>query len=233
MWTLHINGSGAAAAPFDSVLTRDEKDRAERFRFDHLRNAFVTTRGTLRHLLGRYLTSDPASIRFKYSATGKPTVASTTGIEFNVTHSGSLAVFSVASGCQLGVDVERIRPLTEMQDIARRFFCRDEVTEIMSLPSHERVQAFFCCWTRKEAYVKATGDGMSAALDGFRVTLRPNESARFVHVANDRNGAKAWTLHDLSLSRGYAAALAYRDHRRRLSVFPIGDPAELFTSVAI
>lgn len=226
VWILRTGASDAVAAKFEPVLVSDERDRAARFRFDHLRQSFVITRGALRCLLGRYLGLDPASIRFNYGSKGKPALAATAGIEFNMTHSGGLAAFAFTVGCQIGVDLEQIRPLTETQDIANRFFCSEEAAEIMSLPPSERERAFFCCWTRKEAYIKAIGDGLSAPLDEFRVTLQPNEPAQFIHLAHDTNAAKAWTLHDLCLASDYAAALAYRDRQRSLSVFPIVDPAE-------
>ena len=98
-----------------------------------------------------------------------------------------------------------------------------------SLEPNLREHAFFLCWTRKEAYVKATGDGLFASLSGFRVTLRPTESAKLVHVARDTNEAKAWTLHDLDLADGYAAAVAYRDAERQVAVLPIVEPSELLT----
>jgi 4'-phosphopantetheinyl transferase len=227
VWTLRTGASDDVAAKFEPVLVRGERDRAAGFRFDHLRRSFVIARGALRCLLGRYLDLDPASIRFNYGSKGKPAVASAAGIEFNATHSGGLAAFAFTVGCQIGVDLEQIRPLTEMQHIADRFFCPEEAAEIRSLPPSERERAFFCCWTRKEAYIKAIGDGLSAPLDKFRVTLQPNEAARFIHLAHDIIAAKAWTLHDLCLASVYAAALAYRDRQRSLSVFPIVDPAGL------
>jgi 4'-phosphopantetheinyl transferase len=229
VWTLRTGASDAVAANFEPVLAPDEKDRAARFRFDRLRHSFVIRRGALRYLLGRYLDRHPASIRFNYGSKGKPAVASAVGIEFNTTHSGGLSVFAFTVGCQIGVDLEQIRLLTETQHIADRFFCSEEAAEIMSLPPSERERAFFYCWTRKEAYVKAIGDGLSAPLDEFRVTLQPNQPARFIHLAHDMKAAKAWTLHDLRLASDYAAALAYRDRQRSLSVFPIVGPVEFIS----
>jgi 4'-phosphopantetheinyl transferase len=213
--------SDVLAAKFESVLASDEKDRAARFILERRRHSFVVARGVLRCLLGRYLDMHPANIRFNYGSKGKPAVTSTLGIEFNATHSGELAVFAFTAGCPIGVDLEQIRPLSDIQDIADRFFCSEEAAELMALPPTEREHAFFRCWTRKEAYIKAIGEGLSAPLDEFRVTLQPTEPARFVHISRDT--AEAWTLHDLGLASGYAAALAYRDRERSLSVFPIED----------
>jgi 4'-phosphopantetheinyl transferase len=118
-----------------------------------------------------------------------------------------------------------------MQQIAAHFFRSEETEEIMALPPSERDRAFFCCWTRKEAYVKAIGDGLSAPLDGFRVTVLPNTPAQFARLRNSAIDTDAWTLHDLSLTPSYAAAVAYRDRRRPLSIFPVTDLAQLFSTM--
>jgi 4'-phosphopantetheinyl transferase len=215
------------AARFDPVLATDEKERARRFRFDHLRQSFVITRGVLRCLLARYVGLDPAELRFACGPKGKPALASAAGIEFNATHSGGSALFAFATGCQVGIDLELMRPIAGAQDLADRFFCPEEAAEIRSLPPGERERAFFRCWTRKEAYIKAIGDGLSAPLDGFRVALRPGEAARLVHIAHDTDAAAAWTLDDLGPAAGYLAALAYRDRRRSVSTFALDDPARL------
>jgi 4'-phosphopantetheinyl transferase len=220
VWTLRTETSDAVAAKFESFLAPDEKDRAGRFRFSHLRRAFVSIRGALRCLLGRYLNLEPASIGFNYASKGKPALATAAGLEFNIAHSGSLAVFAFTANCQIGVDLEHVRPLRESQQIADQFFCKEEAAEIASFESSERDRAFFSCWTRKEAYIKATGDGLSVPLSDFRVALQPHEPIRFVHLAKDANAAKAWTLHDLRLASDYAAALTYRDRPRPILVFP-------------
>jgi 4'-phosphopantetheinyl transferase len=227
VWTLDSGASEAMAARFLPILAPDEKERAARFRFDRLQHSFVVTRGVLRCLLACYVDVPPGGIRFAYGAKGKPALASAAGIEFNATHSGGFAMFAFAIGCRVGVDVELMRPMAGAADIAERFFCPEEAAEIGSLPLGERERAFFRCWTRKEAYIKAIGDGLSAPLDGFRVTLRPGEPARLVHIAHDTDAAQAWTLDDLGPAAGYMAALAYRDRRRSLSTFPIHDPARL------
>jgi 4'-phosphopantetheinyl transferase len=231
VWTLHTSASEAIAARFDPVLAPDERERAMRLRFEHLRHSFVITRGVLRCLLARYMSLHPAAIRFKYGSKGKPALASAAGIEFNATHSGGSALFAFAMGCRVGVDLELMRPIAGSQDIADRFFCPEEAEEIRSLPPSQRDRAFFRCWTRKEAYIKAIGDGLSAPLNGFRVTLRAEEPARLVHIGHDTDAGQAWTLHDLGSDADYAAALAYRDRRRSLSSFPIDDPAEFLGAV--
>jgi len=140
-----------------------------------------------------------------------------------MTHSGDVAMIALTLGREIGVDVEQIRPLSDMERIADRFFCPEEASEVMAVPHVERARAFFRCWTRKEAYIKATGDGLSAPLSSFRVTVRPELPARFVSVQHSAAEAEAWTLHDLQVAVGYAAALAYRDQQRSLDMFSLAD----------
>ena len=230
VWTMPTKASDAVVAQFERVLSKGEAIRAARFRFSHLQDSFVITHGVLRHLLGRYLSLDPAKICFSYGDKGKPDVASADNFHFNLTHSGGMAAVAFTSGCQLGIDAEHIRPVEEMQQIANHYFASDEAAELMLLPESEREPAFFRCWTRKEAYIKAIGDGLSCALDSFQVTLLPNVPPRLIHIGGDRFAAEMWSLHDLSLAPGYTAALAYRDRERSLSIFPVPDLAKLANS---
>jgi 4'-phosphopantetheinyl transferase len=231
IWTLPTGALHAVSVMFEPVLATDELDRADRFRFGHLRDSFVIGRGALRCLLGRYLDLHPTSIRFIYGSKGKPALDACARIHFNMTHSGSLAAVAITADCQIGLDLEQIRPLSDMQQIAARFFCSEEAAEIMSLPPSERERAFYCCWTRKEAYIKAIGEGLSTPLDSFRVTVLPNTPANFVHLSHGQTDTDAWTLHDLCLAPDYAAAVAYCDQRRSLSIFPIVDLAEFLSSL--
>ncbi len=216
---------------FESLLAADELDRAGRFRFGHQRESFVIARGALRCLLGLYLDILPKDIHFLYGAKGKPALEADAHIEFNMTHSGSLAAVAITAGCQVGIDLEQICPLPDLQQVAAGFFNSAEASEIMSLPASERERAFFSCWTRKEAYIKAVGDGLSSPLDDFRVTVLPNTPPRLIHLGNRADGIESWTLHDLCLAPDYAAALAYRDRQRPLSIFPILDLADFFSTM--
>jgi 4'-phosphopantetheinyl transferase len=227
IWTIPTKTSDAVVGRLERILARDEIDRASRFRFGYLRDSFVIARGFLRCLLGQYLNLDPASICFSYGDKGKPVLCSGSTLQFSLTHSNGIAAIALTSGCQIGVDLEHVRRMNDMQQIADRYFCSEEAAEIMSLSSEERARAFFCCWTRKEAYIKAIGDGLSCPLDSFRVTVRPNADARLIHIGGNRATAKMWTLQDLNLATGYAAAVAYRDRHRSLSIFPMTAASEL------
>lgn len=226
IWTFPINATDDVVARLQRVLDAEEVQRAARFRFNHPRESFVVAHGVLRYLLGRYLKAHPSEVRFVYGSKGKPALALQSNIEFNLTHSGGLAVIALTLDREIGVDVEQIRSMPDREGIANRFFCVEEASEILALPQAERERAFYCCWTRKEAYIKAIGDGLSTPLDEFRVTVQPDALARFVHIAHDAGAAVAWMLHDLRLDPGYAAALAYRDRERPLCLQRIVDVGE-------
>jgi 4'-phosphopantetheinyl transferase len=232
VWPVSTLAPDAVVERFQPLLTQDETDRAGRFRFERLQRSFILARGALRVLLGRYLNIAPGDIEFSYGFRGKPALATPglpqfNALQFNASHSGDLALFAFTMDCEVGVDVEAIRPMPDIEDVAKRFFCAEETAELMSLPDGQREHGFFLCWTRKEAYIKATGDGLSTPLDAFRVSLRPSEAAGLVHLERDPIAAQAWTLHDLAPAPGYAAALAYRDSPRPLETFPFLNPKQL------
>jgi 4'-phosphopantetheinyl transferase len=225
IWTMPTHAAEAALTELERVVGEDEQERASRFHFRHLRDSFVVTHGVLRCVLAGYLDLAPQEISFAAGARGKPGVSDTSLLQFNLTHSDAMAAIAVMTDCAVGIDLERLRPIADMEEIARRYFCAEEAAEILGLPADERDRAFFRCWTRKEAYIKAIGDGLSCPLDSFQVTIEAD--AQLVHIAGDRAAAAAWTLHDLPLAPGYIAAVAYRDRPRKLSVMPI-DNLEAF-----
>jgi len=229
VWPVRVEAPEDVAASYESILAPDELDRAARFRLTNQRKDFVITRCVLRSVLGRYLGMHPARVRFVYGSKGKPAISPAFGIQFNLAHSGAMVVIAVAAGCPVGIDLEYIRRLPDLQDVAARFFCAEEFDDLKSLLPGERQGAFFRGWTRKEAFVKASGEGLSEPLDGFRVTIQPREPARLVHIGDNRDAAKGWTLHDLFLAPDYAAALAYPDRACSLTVFPMANSAELLS----
>lgn len=190
-------------------LTPDERERAARLRSDLHRRRFVVGRGLLRAILGTYLGLDPGQIRLAEGHAGKPHLA---GIEapiaFNLAHADELAVCAVATRVEIGVDVERVRPLPDMLHVAACCFSERERTFLARLAGAERAGAFFRAWTRKEAWLKATGYGLAFGPEGVEVTLGAKEPARLLAVAGLPDAPKRWSLHDLPLRQGYAAALA-------------------------
>ena len=165
---------------FLHTLAADEQARAERFHFERDREHFIVARGVLRAILGRYLNRAPERLSFCYGAHGKPALAGEAGadaIRFNVSHSHGVALYAVTRGREVGIDLERIRFDLAVLEIAERFFSRREVATLRTLPTEAQRQAFFRCWTRKEAYIKARGEGLSLPLDQFDVSLAPGEPA--------------------------------------------------------
>lgn len=234
IWYLRVEAPDAELNRFREFLSDDEKARAQRFRFEHLQRKFTICRGVLRLLLGRYLNVPPQAIAFQYTSTGKPKLAVDFGIHFNVSHSGEVALFAFARDCELGVDVEQVRPLPEMLSIAERFFSAEEVTELVGTPDDERQRAFFRCWTRKEAYIKATGEGLSAPLDQFAVSFRDGEAARFLNLQGNTKAASEWILYDIPLADDYVGALAYRAQARQVNFVMFSDcqnPSKLGNSL--
>jgi 4'-phosphopantetheinyl transferase len=221
IWAVWLSGSDASLAYYRSMLSPEELQRAERFRFAHLRHSFTRSRGSLRLLLSHYLGHPPNEIQLISRPKGKPILGDSSLIDFNASHSGQMAIYAFTVGCELGIDVEQLRKLDDAESIAARFFSTAEASELLSLTQEQRGPAFFRCWTRKEAYIKAVGDGLAIPLNRFQVTLLPGIPARFVQLASDMGTAADWTLDHLELAPGYLGALAYRDSRRPTTIYPI------------
>lgn len=194
---------------YASLLSPEEWGRARRFRFERDRRRFTVARGVLRTLLGQYLGIDSRSIEFSYASHGKPFLAgalSAQRLYFNVSHSGELALYAIAREREVGVDIELVHTIDDAQQIAERFFSLAENAALRALPAEVKEEAFFTCWTRKEAYIKALGEGLSLPLHEFDVSLTPGEPARFLGAV-DREHALRWTLRELDPAPGYVAAL--------------------------
>ena len=191
------------------LLSVDERERAQRYRFDEHRNEFILTRAALRILLGFYLEKSPEQLAFSYSAQGKPSLEKTAAdLGFNVSHTHGLAALAFGKGCELGVDVEKLRPECDATKLAQRFFSASERAAISSLSGRPLHEAFFRCWTRKEAFIKAKGGGLSIPLDQFDVSVEEGRPAALLGTRPDPAEANRWMLHDLPVKSGYAAALA-------------------------
>jgi 4'-phosphopantetheinyl transferase len=217
VWVVRLEASEDNFALALSFLSADEKARAERFRFERHARAFVLGRAGLRALLGSYLGAEPAEISFIYGPQGKPALADTScSLRFNASNSGSLAAYAVTTGCEIGIDVEQHRENPEFEKIAHRFFSPEEAAELLELPDHEKTAAFYRCWTRKEAFIKAVGGGLSIPLDSFRVSLRPGAAARMISLDGSIDAARSWTLDSFDPGPGYTGAIAYHGQLRGL-----------------
>jgi 4'-phosphopantetheinyl transferase len=174
--------------------------------------SYQTSHGALRVLLSRYLNRDPREFQFTFGRAGKPSLKSDVGMHFNMSHSGNLAAYAFTHAGPVGVDIEEVRGISDLEGIARQHFCHAETTELLSVADEkQRRDAFFRCWTRKESYVKAVGEGLSVPLDQFQVTLLPGVPARLVHIENSERAALSWTLHHLEPAPGYVGAVAYHN----------------------
>lgn len=212
VWRVHLDDyDDRTLDQLKATLAPDEKARAERLVFPRDRNAFVATRGILRELLGRYLGRLPAQIEFDYGPQGKPRLrpelskekeSPKTSVQFNVSHSHGVALLAFAIARQVGVDVELVRPDFAGEGIAERYFSPQEVTELRNLPASLRDESFFLCWTRKEAYIKARGEGLHVPLDSFHVSLTPGKPEILQAADSSR-----WSLRSLRPAPRYAGAL--------------------------
>jgi 4'-phosphopantetheinyl transferase len=169
-------------------------------------------RALLRTLLGRYFQRQPHLLRFQYGLHGKPTVEDGGDLHFNLSHSGEKALLGVTRDGEIGVDLEEVRPRDHLEELARRFFAPEEVAELARVAPADRQLAFFLCWTRKEAFLKAGGEGLARPLDQFTVSLKPGEAARLCSVASDIAEAARWTLCTLTPWENHVACVARRAH---------------------
>jgi 4'-phosphopantetheinyl transferase len=215
LWRASLDCDAPVLSRLENTLSPDELARADRFVFSTDRNHFVAARGILRELLGVYLARPPAALKFRYTNHGKPALdanATDSDLQFNLSHSGGVAIYAFSLGRRLGVDVEQIRPQLAGEDIARRYFAAREVAELLALPTHMRPEGFFLCWTRKEAYVKAHGAGLSLPLDSFAVSLTPGRITELHAEDSDQ-----WSLHSFELAPGFIAAMVAEGRNWRSS----------------
>ena len=211
VWRVNLDQSPSQIALFQNNLDDDERSRADRFYFSRDRERFIVARGILRAILGRYSNRPPDSLSFSYSTHGKPALASESdadAIRFNLSHSHGKALYAVSRGREVGVDLEFIRGDLEAEQIAQQYFSHSEIVALRALPTSLQKYAFFLCWTRKEAYIKARGEGLSMPLDQFDVSLIPGEPAALLSTKPDSDEARRWSLQNLTPASGCAAAVA-------------------------
>jgi len=227
VWRTTLDLPDTTVERLRQILSLDERARADRFHFQIDRHRFVAARGCLRITLGRYVPAHPSEIRFSYGPHGKPSIANASAVaaelKFNLAHSGGLALYAIARRCEIGVDLEQLRPEFVSDQIAERFFSANEVARLRSLPASKQTQAFFNCWTRKEAFIKAKSTGLSQPLDQFEVTLGPDEPAALLETKWDQTEASRWLLKSIDLGSDFAAALAFEGHDRRISYWELDE----------
>ena len=224
VWRCALDSTDVAGSRLEATLEPHERERADRFRFCRDRRRYVTARAALREILGNYLDTPPDALRFAYGPRGKPRLEPESPgeeIRFNLAHSDGLAVYAFTRGRAVGIDVERVRPDVAGEGIERRFFSAAEAEAVTGAPEESRAEAFFGCWTSKEAYVKARGDGLALALDAFTMSTRASEKLRLLS-AGQAGETERWVFERFTPAAGFVGALAvegdgwrarYREHR--------------------
>ncbi len=211
VWATTLTPTPDVLERFAKTLSADETERAYKFKFEKHQNRFKAGRGALRQIFAPYLRANPVDLRFDYSTNGKPVLTgdlASTGLHFNLAHSEDVALVAVTHIGNVGVDVERVRPVDNVDHLVARFFSARENEVFQKVPDAEKPAAFFNLWTRKEALLKATGEGITRALSLVEVSFLPGESARLLAIAGDTAKAAEWSLRDFSPAKGFAGAVA-------------------------
>ena len=204
------------------ILSSDEIDRANKFYFERDKNRFIIARGTLRKILSRYLNIEPKKLQFTYSERGKPYLLDTS-ILFNLSHSQDLALYAITTVNSIGIDLEYIRPMNDAEGLAKRFFTAQEYNLISQLPPQQQQEIFFKIWTCKEAYLKATGDGLAGGLEKVEVCLKPEQPIQFMSINGDFQEASRWYLYQFIPESNYIAAVVAAGKNQHLSFWQMNN----------
>jgi len=209
IWRFSLDVADAKLRQFKALLSEDEIARAERFVQKAHGDNFVVARGRLREILCQYTGGEATAFKFEISETGKPSLTTPgeveTPVHYNITHSGGAAAIALCKSAQVGIDIERVRPVHE--GLAQLYFAASEVAALDALSEPERLDAFFRCWTRKEAFVKATGEGIRRGLDSFVVSVEDGTGAGLISIDQDEAAAKAFLLRDFDAGPSMAGAV--------------------------
>lgn len=217
VWSVNLALPELQVKKLQLFLSTDELKRAGRFFFEKDKNQFIIARGMLRKILSFYIDRQPYEFIFEYNKFGKPFLPHEfegDKFRFNLSHSRGSALYAITLNYEVGIDIEYIREDFDDFGIANRFFSPDEVAALHSLPPEKQKEAFFLCWTRKEAFIKAKGKGLSIPLDQFDVSLTPGQPAQLLKTKYNRKDVSHWSLFNLSVKPGFAAALAVEDSQK-------------------
>lgn len=224
VWRASLDAPPVVERQYRDTLAADEVERAGRFYFEHDRRRFTVARGILRSILSHYIRVRPEELRFRYSRYGKPALDVTHGavpLRFNVSHSAGLALYAIALEREVGVDVEEVRSNVPFAQIAAGTFSPAENVAFCMLPAHMQPLGFFNCWTRKEAYIKARGMGLSLPLDQFDVSLTPGEPALLLRTAGEPEAVHRWSLQELIPGPGFVGAVAAEGHGWQIACWQV------------
>ncbi len=217
IWRVDLHPSPQAAGIEREMLSPAETDRMEKFQFEPDRYRFIVSHCALRIILSRYLDIAPQQVQYQYTDKGKPSLVPATGLFFNLAHSGELALVAVGLHSQIGVDVEFIRMVDDLDQLAKSCFSQSEFQAFQQTPAALKQRVFFNGWTRKEAYIKAVGDGLSIPLDQFDVSMLPEESPMLLSIASHPDEVNQWSMQDIPVGDDYAACIAIKT--RPVNVF--------------
>jgi len=210
---------------FDEALSLEDRARADRFRFESDRRKFCVARASMRLILGRYLKTKAGRLQITTGDYGKPYFAderASRGLRFNLSHSHQIALIAITRVREVGVDIEYMRPNFVTDEVAGHFFSAAEAQELRSLPFELKTQSFFNCWTRKEAYIKARGEGLYCPLDQFDVSVTPGAPAMLLNSRMDEKEVSRWSFQDLLAGPDYAATLAVERSFSRMVLWDLG-----------
>jgi 4'-phosphopantetheinyl transferase len=225
VWRASLDLTPIIVERLRQLLSYDELARVGRFHFERDRQHFIVARGCLRSILSRYLKMPAADIEFTYGVNGKPQLADscshTPPLYFNLAHSSGLALYAFTRVGEIGIDLELINTEFTGDDIANRVFSPGEVACLHAVSAELRHEAFFNCWTRKEAFIKATGSGLSLPLDQFEVTLTPGEPARLLRTTWNEDEASRWSIKSIDVGGSYVAAIAMAAHDWELKCWDV------------
>ena len=222
IWAACIDVAPTVSAALAVSLSEEERTRANRFRFRQHQSRFIAGRGLLRAIVSHYLQIEPARVEFKYNSEGKPELTRPfdgSGIHFNLTHSEDLVLIAVTTIGPVGIDVERVRVNKDAKELVN-WFCSPRERELFeTLAAQEKQLAFFNLWTRKEALLKATGEGIAQLLSQVEVTFRPGEPARFIAVSGDSERGSRWSVYNLSPAPHFVAAVVIQTEDAQLRLW--------------
>ncbi|NIM96107.1 MAG: 4'-phosphopantetheinyl transferase superfamily protein [Anaerolineales bacterium] len=224
VWRVHLKDQEEHLLDLFNTLSDEERERAERFAFKPDKVRFISARSSLRTLLGLYLGITPEVIEIVYGPWGKPQLLTTDSdaeIEFNLSHSEEIYLLAFTLRRQVGIDIEFLRPIQNMEDLIDRFFSPNEAMQISRLPEEQQLAAFYRVWTCKEAFIKATGEGVSRPLDEIEISANPEEPTRLINMKNSLGETSRWQIEILTPALGYSSALAVEGTDWHLRTFTL------------
>jgi 4'-phosphopantetheinyl transferase len=220
IWRIDINQHLNDIINLLAILDNKEKQQAQRFKFNKDRNCLICSHAILRILLSKYLACVPKSITYEYNQYGKPMLSNNNNkLHFNLSHSHQKAIIAITKDNPIGIDIEYMQTKQSLAEIAKRFFAAQEYHEYKQLPNKQKIHGFYNAWTRKEAFVKAIGEGITHPLKNFVVNLTPGTNAKILSIKNHETAPQDWQLHSFTVAEKYCAALAWEGTTKQLNFY--------------